>query len=75
MISFPDLCRIVGGLGCAPSANIGDHISSLNRYMELHRILQVRISLIQLPYAEWIAMLRHLGMMKVLQHIENALAL
>jgi isocitrate dehydrogenase len=43
-----DLCAgLVGGLGFAPSANIGDHISILRLYMEQLQILWVKILPIQ----------------------------
>jgi isocitrate dehydrogenase len=70
-----DLCAgLVGGLGFAPSANIGDHISIFEAvHGTAPDIAGKNIANPTALLLSGIAMLRHLGMMKNASEIENAL--
>jgi isocitrate dehydrogenase len=70
-----DLCAgLVGGLGFAPSANIGDHISIFEAvHGTAPDIAQKNIANPTALLLSGIAMLRHLGLMKNAAEIENAL--
>src|SRR6201747_47092 len=70
-----DLCAgLVGGLGFAPSANIGDHISIFEAVHGTAPDIAGRgIANPTALLLSGIAMLRHLGLMKCAAMIENAL--
>ncbi len=70
-----DLCAgLVGGLGFAPSANIGDHISIFEAvHGTAPDIAGKNIANPTALLLSGIAMLRHLGLMKSAATIENAL--
>src|SRR4029077_12503035 len=70
-----DLCAgLVGGLGFAPSANIGDHISIFEAvHGTAPDIAGKNIANPTALLLSGIAMLRHLGYMKNAAEIENAL--
>ncbi len=70
-----DLCAgLVGGLGFAPSANIGDHISIFEAvHGTAPDIAGKNIANPTALLLSGFAMLRHLGMMKSAATIENAL--
>lgn len=70
-----DLCAgLVGGLGFAPSANIGDHICIFEAvHGTAPDIAGKNIANPTALLLSGITMLRHLGMMENAAHIENAL--
>jgi isocitrate dehydrogenase len=70
-----DLCAgLVGGLGFAPSANIGDHISIFEAvHGTAPDIAGKNIANPTALLLSGLAMLRHLGLMKSAASIENAL--
>jgi isocitrate dehydrogenase len=70
-----DLCAgLVGGLGFAPSANIGDHISIFEAvHGTAPDIAGKNIANPTALLLSGIGMLRHLGLMEAAAHIENAL--
>lgn len=70
-----DLCAgLVGGLGFAPSANIGDHICIFEAvHGTAPDIAGKNIANPTALLLSGIAMLRHLGFMESAAHIENAL--
>src|SRR5207237_5521788 len=70
-----DLCAgLVGGLGFAPSANIGDHISIFEAvHGTAPDIAGKNIANPTALLLSGFAMLRHLGLMKSAETIENAL--
>jgi isocitrate dehydrogenase len=70
-----DLCAgLVGGLGFAPSANIGDHISIFEAvHGTAPDIMGKNIANPTALLLSGLAMLRHLGLMKSAALIENAL--
>src|SRR5204862_1719282 len=70
-----DLCAgLVGGLGFAPSANIGDHISIFDAvHLTAPDLTGQNIANPTALLLSGLAMLRHLGMMENAAVIENAL--
>ena len=70
-----DLCAgLVGGLGFAPSANIGDHICIFEAvHGTAPDIAGKNIANPTALLLSGLAMLRHLGLMEPAAHIENAL--
>src|SRR6476620_2609759 len=70
-----DLCAgLVGGLGFAPSANIGDHISIFEAvHGTAPDIMGKNIANPTALLLSGLALLRHLGLMKSAAEIENAL--
>jgi isocitrate dehydrogenase len=70
-----DLCAgLVGGLGFAPSANIGDHISIFEAvHGTAPDIMGKNIANPTALLLSGLAMLRHLGLMQTASTIENAL--
>ena len=72
---FRDLCAgLVGGLGFAPSANIGDHIAIFEAvHGTAPDIAGKNIANPTALLLSGLAMLRHLGLMQSAATIENAL--
>ncbi len=70
-----DLCAgLVGGLGFAPSANIGDHISIFEAvHGTAPDIMGKNIANPTALLLSGLALLRHVGLMKSASNIENAL--